>query len=124
MSLTLPRRGCLEQMFTPLLNLRQSPLPLCTFELVESFEQITDFYLSFMLRVFVDLLLCTCSFVLLTKIQPCERSNTINFAASKTQGYVFFKCSTFQMKILRTARQAMVVSLQSKMGIHTGSVLQ
>lgn len=70
MSLTLPKRGCLEQLFTPLLNLRQSPLPLCTFELMWSFKQIADLYPNFMFMVFDDLLSYASSLVLLPKMKP------------------------------------------------------
>lgn len=69
MSVTLPRRGCLEQMFTFPLNLRQSPLPLCTFKLLSSFEQIADLCPNLVFRVFNDLLSSIFPLIFFSRIQ-------------------------------------------------------
>ena len=71
MSLTLPKRGCLDQMFTPLLNLRQSPLPSRTFELMWTFAPIADLCPHFMFRGFGDLLSSASFLLLLPKMKPC-----------------------------------------------------
>lgn len=52
------------------------------------FEQIADLFPNFMFRVFSDLLSSTFPLIF-SKIQRYGQSRTINFAASKTQDYVF-----------------------------------